>query len=250
MPTLLVKKELTGGVIGLAGVEQLAARSHCSLTAAAIRATECSPYPMAIIVSQGSDICYCFMSEGFKGLGKPLAFLRKGSPLPLSVTRDFNSDPNNVCYGKHRTTETTLADWFDGSGQTRLDEEIVGLGSFGYTLTVFSSDALADDPDDDEADEEANLIASYTPKFAYGRECPQVSGHTQPNCLLPTSIHLPRSWSALGWPSQPPMPLPFQRKGWGRKVDERFRGAKRPSALGTPARGRRPLGGVPNTRDD
>ena len=48
-------------------------------------------------------------------------------------------------------------------------EEIVGLGSFGYTLTVFSSDALAEDPDDDEADEEVRLIESYTPRFAYGR---------------------------------------------------------------------------------
>ncbi|MDP1628485.1 ImmA/IrrE family metallo-endopeptidase [Parvibaculum sp.] len=169
MPTQLVKKELTCGVIGLAGVEQLANRSQCSFTAAAIRAAECSPYPMAIVVSQGSDVCYCFMSEGFKGLGKPLTFLRKGSPLPLSATRDFNSDSNNVRYGKRQTTETTLADWFDGSKQIRLDEEIVGLGSFGCTLTVFSSDALAEDHADEDADEEANLIESYTPKFAYGR---------------------------------------------------------------------------------
>lgn len=169
MPTHLVKKELRRGVIGLAGVEQLAERSQCSLTAAAIRAAECSPYPMAILVSQGADICYCFTSEGFKGLGKPLAFLRKGSPLPSSATRDFNTDPANVRFGKRQTAETTLADWFDGSRHIRLDEEIVGLGSFGYTLTVFSSDALAEDPDDDEADEEARLIDSYTPKFAYGR---------------------------------------------------------------------------------
>ncbi len=169
MPAHLVKKELTHGIVGLAGVEQLADRSQCSLTAAAIRAAECSPYPMAIVVSQGSDVCYCFMSEGFKGLGKLLAFPRKGSPLPVSATREFNNDLNNVRYGKRQTSETTLADWFDGSGQIRLDEEIVGLGSFGYTLTVFSSDALAEDPDDEEADEEASLVESYTPKFAYGR---------------------------------------------------------------------------------
>lgn len=169
MPTHFVMEELTRGVVGLAGVEQLANRSQCSLTAAAIRAAECSPYPIAIVVSQGSDICYCFMSVGFKRLGKPLAFLRKGSPLPISATRDFNSDPNNVRHGKRQTAETTLADWFDGSRKIRLDEEIIGLGAFGYTLTVFSSDVLAEDPDDEEADEEAKLIESYTPRFAYGR---------------------------------------------------------------------------------
>lgn len=169
MPTRLVKQTLTRGVIGLGGIEELADKSQCSLTAAAIRAAECSPYPMAIVVSQGGDICYCFMSEGFKGLGKPLAFLRKGSALPVSATRDFNDHPDNVRRGKRQTAETTLADWFDGPGGIRLDEEIAGLGSFGHTLTVFSSDALAEDPDDDGADEEARLIESYTPRFAYGR---------------------------------------------------------------------------------
>lgn len=123
---------------------------------------------MAIVVSQGGDVSYCFMSDGFKGLGKPLAFMRKGSALPVSATRDFNDHPDNVRRGRRQTAETTLADWFDGPGHIRLDEEIVGLGSFGHTLTVFSSDALAEDPDD-EADEEARLIESYTPRFAYGR---------------------------------------------------------------------------------
>ncbi|UTV40739.1 ImmA/IrrE family metallo-endopeptidase (plasmid) [Ensifer adhaerens] len=169
MPTQLVKQSLTGGVIGLAGIEELAGLSHCSLTAAAIRAAECSPYPMAIVVSQGNDVSYCFMSERFKELARPLAFLRKGSALPLSATRNFNENPDNVRYGKRQTVETTLADWFDGPSHIRLDEEIVGLGSFGFTLTVFSSDVLAEDPDDGEADEEARLIESYTPRFAYGR---------------------------------------------------------------------------------
>lgn len=39
---------------------------------------------------------------------------------------------------------------------------------YGLTLTVLSSDDLPDDPTEDE-DEEAQLIESYTPKFAYGR---------------------------------------------------------------------------------
>jgi len=33
---------------------------------------------------------------------------------------------------------------------------------------VLSSDALAEDPDEED-DEEAQLIESYTPRFAYGR---------------------------------------------------------------------------------
>jgi hypothetical protein len=49
-----------------------------------------------------------------------------------------------------------------------LDEEIIGLGKYGYTLTVLSSDALPDDPLDAE-DEDAELVRSWTPHFAYGR---------------------------------------------------------------------------------
>jgi len=167
MPTGLVKKTLAGGTIGLAGIERLAEASLCSLTAAAIRAAECSPYPMAIVVSQGPNISYCFMSEGFKGLGR-LTFLRKGLPLPSTATQQFNAKPDNIAFGRRETHETLLADWFDGPGHILLDEEIVGLGSFEHTLTVLSSDALAEDPDEED-DEEAQLIESYTPRFAYGR---------------------------------------------------------------------------------
>lgn len=168
MPTHLVKKELSRRVVGLAGIEMLAEVSKCSLTAAAIRAAECSPYPMAIVVSEGQNVCYCFMSDGFKRLGKPIAFLRKGAALPSSATKLFNADPQNVSRAKRTTAETSLADWFGGSPLILLDEEIIGLGSFGHTLTVFSSDTLPDDPDEEE-DEEAKLIESYTPRFAYGR---------------------------------------------------------------------------------
>lgn len=167
MPTHLVKKELSRRVVGLAGIEQMAGVSQCSLTAAAIRSAECSPYPMAVLVSLGSDVNYCFMSDGFKGLGK-LAFFRRGTSLPDSATQRFNRSLDNVALGRRETAETSLADWFDGPANIRLDEEIVGLGSFGHTLTVFSSDALTEDTHEEE-DEEERLIESYTPRFAYGR---------------------------------------------------------------------------------
>ncbi len=50
-----------------------------------------------------------------------------------------------------------------------LDEEVVGLGSYGFTLTVLSSDELAEDPYDEDFAEEEALIESWTPRFARGR---------------------------------------------------------------------------------
>lgn len=167
LPGKLVRSALEDEQIGLVGIEQLALISECSLTASAIRAAECSPYPMAVVVSQADRICYGFLSEGFKQLG-PRAYPRKGDLLPHTVTRQFNADPSNVTAGKRASNETTLADWFDGPPGVVLDEEVIGLGSYGFTMTVFSSEELPDDPHEAE-DDEAELIESYRPKFACGR---------------------------------------------------------------------------------
>lgn len=45
---------------------------------------------------------------------------------------------------------------------------MIGIGAYGFTLTVFSSEELPEDPYEAE-DDEAELIESYQPKFAYGR---------------------------------------------------------------------------------
>lgn len=167
LPTRLVKQSLMESQVGLEGIQELADHSECSLTASAIRAAECSPYPVAVVVSRGDSICYGFLSDGFKQL-RPRAFPRKGDPLPFTATREFNFDLSNVETGGRVTSETTLSQWFDGSPSVRLDEEIIGLGRYGFTLTVFSSEELPDEPDEEE-DEEQALHESYTARFAYGR---------------------------------------------------------------------------------
>ena len=93
---------------------------------------------------------------------------RKGDLLPASATRQFNAAPENVISGARASGETTVSDWFEGSSYTVLDEEVIGLGSYGFTLTVFSSEELPEDPYETE-DEETDLIESYQPKFARGR---------------------------------------------------------------------------------
>lgn len=167
LPTRLVQQQLDREKIGLEGIEALAEISHCSLTASAIRAAECGTYPMAIVVSRGDRVQYAFLSEGFKKLGR-LEFLRKGTSLPDTLTRRFNRNSENVGSGKRACEATTLSDWFGGSRSIELDEQVIGLGSYGLTLTALSSESLPYE-DEDEGDEEAELIESYTPRFAYGR---------------------------------------------------------------------------------
>lgn len=167
LPTRLVTQVLCNGQIGLVGITELSDLSKCSLTACAIRAAECSPYPMAVVVSKGQHICYGFLSEGFKRLGH-MTFPRKGAELPRSATLEFNADPQNVLMGRSVCEQTSLEHWFGGPAGCDLDEEVVGLGSYGFTLSIFSSEEMTDDSDGDDEDDTA-LIESYTPKFAYGR---------------------------------------------------------------------------------
>lgn len=166
MPSLLVRNELNEGQVGLDGILNLAKVSQCSWTASAIRAAECAEYPMAIIVSFSEHICYCFMSDSFKSL-KP-KFLRKGDLLPYTGTRSFNQDQDNIVNVKRVCTRTNFTEWFGNNSQITLDEEIIGLGNYGFTLTVISSENLLSDPYEED-DEEEKLIDSWTPKFAYGR---------------------------------------------------------------------------------
>lgn len=167
LPSGLTRKLLSSHQIGLDGILKLAAAARCSVTAAAIRAAECRAYPVAIIVSKGDQIAYAFTSDTFKDLGK-LAFLRKGTPLPDGATRRFNADPNNVLRAARAVGETDLVTWFDASSKIKLDEEIIGLGRYGYTLTVLTSETLPEDPLEEE-DEDAELEKSWTLRFAYGR---------------------------------------------------------------------------------
>ena len=167
MPTRLVREFLNGSTIGLESILELANRAECSVTASAIRAAECAEHPLCIIVSADRSICYAFMSDAFKKL-RPGGFLRKGTTLPDSLTRQFNDEPERVEVGDRDCGQTDMVEWFGGRSLP-LDEEVIGLGSYGRTLTVLSNEELAQSDDEETEDEEESLIRSWEPKFAYGR---------------------------------------------------------------------------------
>lgn len=163
MPTSHVREVLLRSPVGLVGIEALAKEAKASLTAAAIRAAECAPYPMAVIVSRGAEISYSFMPDSFKAL-PGVHYLRKGTSLPDTATRAFNVGSGNIAQGRRHCASVSLRHWFEGAASRDLDEEIVGLGSYGLTLTVLSSDQLQDDPDEVD-DEEESLMESWEVRF-------------------------------------------------------------------------------------
>jgi IrrE N-terminal-like domain len=147
---------------GLAAIESLARSCQTSLTATAIRFTQCSSEPVAIVVSAGSRIEYCFMSEALKGLDD-LSWIRRNQLVPTGTsTFAFNRDAHGVRCAARVQGASNLQQWFGGRRSIELTEDVIGLGSYDKTLTVLHHIEI---PDEDEEEEEKSLIDSWTPGF-------------------------------------------------------------------------------------
>ena len=147
---------------GLAAVENLATLCKTSLHATAIRYAQCTRDPVAIIVSGGSRIDHCFMSEALKGVDG-IDWLHKREAVPRSTpTFAFNQDAENVRRAVCIEESSNLQAWFGGSRRIPISEDVIGLGSYGKTLTVLYDINL---PEPEEEEDEAALIESWTPRF-------------------------------------------------------------------------------------
>ena len=109
-----------------------------SLTATAIRYAELTDDAVAIVISTGPTIDFCFMSETIKSLPQ-LSWLRKGTPVPQgTVTAKLNANAQRVADGERDEADIDIMDWLGGSRSARATEQVVGLGNYGKTLTVIT----------------------------------------------------------------------------------------------------------------
>ena len=162
MPDPHFSRELLRHGEGLEAVEAMARKCRTSLAATAIRYAETASVPVAVVISAGSTVDYCFMSKSLQDFDR-LEWLRKGQPLPAGVETDlFNRDPENILRARRSYADTDLRDWFGGSRSMRGTEETTGLGRYGKTLTVLSSNVF---PDDEPDDEDEDIEERWTPRF-------------------------------------------------------------------------------------
>ena len=162
MPRHLFFPALERSGQGIVAVKSLASLCNTSLHATAIRYSQCSREPVAIVISVGNRIDHCFMSETLKAVSG-IDWLRKRELLSRNTpTFTFNQDTENV----HRTVcieETSnLQHWFGGRRSIEISEDVIGLGSYGKTLTVLHGINL---PEPEDEEDEAALIESWTPRF-------------------------------------------------------------------------------------
>ena len=116
----------------------------------------------AVVVSTGDRIDHCIMSDALKGVDG-IDWLRKRELVPRSSpTCAFNRDGANVRTAQRIEQSSNLQDWFGGRRSVSINEDTIGLGSYGRTLT-FLYDIKVAEPEDEE--DEASLIESWTPQF-------------------------------------------------------------------------------------
>lgn len=162
MPRHLFFPAIENAGQGLAAVEALAALCKTSLHATAIRYTQCTRDPVAIIVSRGGVIDHCFMSDALRQLDG-IDWLKKREGVPRNTaTFAFNQVRTNVEHGIRLEETSNLQHWFGGKRRIEISEDVVGLGRYGKTLTVLYDIDL---PEPEEEEDEDNLIESWTPRF-------------------------------------------------------------------------------------
>jgi hypothetical protein len=61
--------------------------------------------------------------------------------------------------------ESVFQDWFGGGLRSSVTEDVVGLGSYGKTLTILHGIELPEDVDDIDDDDDEKLEESWTPRF-------------------------------------------------------------------------------------
>lgn len=161
MPRPLFTKAMDPAGSGFSAIEKLHRQCNTSITSTAIRYAELSDLPVAIVMSTGPTIDYWFASESFKRF-RNIEWLRKGSRLPhRSSTFKFNQDESRIAQGEHWEQSTTVREWFGDGPDLELSEDVVGLGSYGRTLTVLFSE----EPVLDDEDQEDEKLGNWGPTF-------------------------------------------------------------------------------------
>ncbi len=159
MPKRLFQAAMRCAGDGLSAILKLADLCETSRLATAIRYVNLTREAMAIVVSEGPTLRHAFLSDELKEF-RDITWPQRNSPLPVVPTATFNRGPGNVINRQQAEHETPMDDWFGGRHSSTLCEEIIGLGQYGRTLTVLTSDLSAD-----EVEADGELEDSWRPRF-------------------------------------------------------------------------------------
>ena len=149
MPEALFQRDINTFGQGFSAIKGLANQYNTSITATAIRYCTLTDDPVIVIMSCGNKIDWAFMSSPFNELPN-IQYIRKGERIPPdSYTFGFNRDTSKVINAEEDEGWTKLSAWIEEAPDIEMKEDIIGLGSYGRTLTVLFTDEVIDCDIDD-----------------------------------------------------------------------------------------------------
>ena len=93
---------------------------------------------MAIVISTGSAIDFCFMSDTMKSLPR-LTWPKKGAAVPRSTaTARLDANARRGGDGERDEADIDIMDWLGGTRSAPASGQVIGLGGYGKTLTVLT----------------------------------------------------------------------------------------------------------------
>jgi Zn-dependent peptidase ImmA (M78 family) len=148
MPEALFRSEILQAGEGFGAIEHLAKKFNTSITATAIRYCTFAEDPVAIIMSCGKKVEWCFMSQALSDIPN-IGWINKATLIPPnSYTYSFNQNKTNVANANKTEGWTNLSEWLDDAPEIEMKEDVIGLGSYGKTLTVLFTDQVIDIEDE------------------------------------------------------------------------------------------------------
>lgn len=167
MPSELFLAEVRRAGSGFEAVERLSERCKTSITATAIRFARFTDDAVAMIMSEGRSVKWCCLSRALKEL-KKMEWKCRGLPRS-TTTAAFNTTVENVAEGKRDEGLTSLSCWFNAAPSVEMEEHVIGLGTYGRTLTILTATEPVDydevNEEFDEDEDEDGGLPSATGRF-------------------------------------------------------------------------------------
>ncbi len=162
MPSNLIQPIIRKNISGLSAIKKIAESCKTSLISSAIRYTSLSEDAVAVIVSKGMKVDFCFLSQSMKSLPE-LVWPTKKSPVPTnSLTAKINKNQKYFSQIEHEEDEIDVRNWLSGNKLLQVKEEVQSLGSYGKLLTVLS---YSGDIEEVINNEEDKLINNWKMSF-------------------------------------------------------------------------------------
>lgn len=158
MPRHLCSSLVAKAKDGMAAVLSLASACNTSLVAAAIRYTEIGHVASGVVQCLNGRVEFCAIHplQAHVGWARPLP--RNSKPPMHSATARLSADPLSVRGAQEDSESLEASEWFSGARSgIYLNEEVIGLGRFGRTLTLLTIEDGCYEEDEEETQERHGL---------------------------------------------------------------------------------------------